>query len=166
MMRTLLFLGVLWLTLGGCGYKPASHYTQEVLSDRIFADVQIPRDDPRGAGIMGDALREAVVARFGGRLVSREEADTHLYITNATQRITALQRDEQGFVILYRSSVTLTTRVNTPTVRNRIVETSGIYDFAVSPDSVLSESERTGASRQAASRALDELLARLVLMGR
>jgi hypothetical protein len=166
MMRLFLVAALSWLAFSGCGYKPASHYTQAVLSDRIFADVQISRDDPRGAGIMADALREAVVARFGGRLTSREEADTHLQIINASQSTTALQRDEQGFVVLYRSKVTLTTRINSPSVKNRTIQTSGSYDFAVSADSVLSESERTGASRQAAGRALDELLARLVLMGR
>ena len=166
MKRLLFILLSLGFLLGGCGYKPATHYTQQALGDRIFADVAVSREDPRGAGVMADTLREAVVAKFGGRLVSRDEADTHLQIQSASHHIAPLQRDAQGFVVLYRSTVTLTTLINSPTLKNRTIQTSGIYDFAVSPDSVLSESERTSASRQGASRALDELVARVVLLGR
>ena len=165
-MKKLLLPALLTLLLGGCGYKPATHYTNAVLGERIFADVQIPLSDPQSGPILLDALNEAIVSKFGARLSSRQEADTHLFIREARHSISALQRDANGFVILYRSTVTMTTLVKSPSVHNRVFSVSGYYDFPVEPSSVLSEEARTAAAREAALKALDELLARLVLMGR
>ncbi|MGE4294446.1 MAG: LPS assembly lipoprotein LptE [Campylobacterales bacterium] len=164
-MRQLIVLGMV-LLLAGCGYKPSSYYSKRVLGDAIFADVQIPMNDPQSGGILLDALNEAIVAKFGGKLTSREASDTQIFIREAKHSVSALQRDKDGFVILYRSHVTMTTQVNSPATRGQVFSVSGSYDFAVEPSSVLSDSARSTAAREAALKALDELLARLVLMGR
>lgn len=164
-MKNIIVLATL-LLLTGCGYKPSSHYTRAVLGDSIFADLQIPKSDPQSGGILLDALNEAVVAKFGAKLTSREEADTQIFIQSAKHSVSPLQRDADGFVILYRSTVTMSTRVISPTIQGQVFSVSGSYDFAVEPSSILSETARTAAAREAALKALDELIARLVLMGR
>lgn len=159
-----LFVAIL---LVGCGYKPASHYTRSVLGDKIFADVQIDINDPQSGIVSLDALNQAIVAKFGSKLVNKDEADSTISITKASQSFAVLQRDSNGFVVLYRSSVTMSVIVNSAKVKNKLFSVTGFYDFAVSPTlSVLSDSQKSQASKEAALKALDELMARVVLIGK
>ncbi|MDR0664949.1 MAG: LPS assembly lipoprotein LptE [Helicobacteraceae bacterium] len=150
----------------GCGYKTASHYARETLGDTIFADIQINRDDPQSAPIFIDALNEAIVSRFGKRLVSREEADTIIEITDGTYSVASLQKDADGFVILYRASVSMNAVVNGDKLKNRRFTVQGERDFAVEPSSVVSDAAKNAAAREAALRALDMLIANIMLLGR
>jgi hypothetical protein len=152
--------------LASCGYKPASYYTRDTLGDKIFADMQINREDPQSAPVLIDALNLAIVSRFGKRLVSREEADTTIEIINGAYGVSALQKDADGFVVAYRSNVSMSVIVNSAKLKNRRFNVSGAHDFAVEPSSVLSDAAKNEAAREAALKALDMLVANLILLGR
>ncbi|MDR2639547.1 MAG: LPS assembly lipoprotein LptE [Helicobacteraceae bacterium] len=152
--------------LFGCGYKSASFYTREALGDKVFADIQVNRDDPQSAPILIDALNRAIVARFGKRLVSRDEADTTIEIIDGSYAVSSLQKDADGFTILYRSSVAMSVVVNSPKLKNRRFRASGDHDFAVEPSSVLSDAAKNEAAREAALKALDMLISNLTMLGR
>ena len=165
MRKFLALLTVLMLT--SCGYKPASHYTRSVLGDKIYADIKINIDDPQSGIVSLDSLNEAIITKFASRLVGKDEATSTITITNATQSFSALQRDANGFVVLYRSSVTMSVIVDSEKINRKSFSVSGFYDFAVTPSAaVLSDSEKNLAAKEAALKALDELIARVVLIGR
>lgn len=155
------------LLLFGCGYKPASHYTRSVLGEKIFADIQIDINDPQSGIVALDSLNEAIVYKFGSRLVAKNEATSTITITKATQSFTPLQRDANGFVVMYRGGITMSVIVTSENINRKNFTVSGFYDFAVTPShAVLSDSEKTLATREAALKALDELIPRVVLLGR
>ncbi|MDR2152415.1 MAG: hypothetical protein LBO72_06310 [Helicobacteraceae bacterium] len=164
-MRAAAFaLCAIWLL--GCGYKSASHYTREALGDNVFADIRVNRDDPQSAPILIDALNEAIVSRFGKRLVSRSEADTTIEIIDGSYSLSALQKDADGFVVLYRANVSMSALVNSAALKDRRFRVSGDHDFAVEPSSVVSDAAKNAAAREAALKALDMLIANLILLGR
>ncbi|MDR1911298.1 MAG: LPS assembly lipoprotein LptE [Helicobacteraceae bacterium] len=154
------------LILSGCGYKPAAHYIKETLGDKVFADVAINRADPQSAPILINALNEAIVSRFGKRLVSREEADTTIEVVDYRYNVTAIQKDADGFIILYRSNVTMNAIVNSDKIKNRRFSVSGERDFAAEPSSVLSDEAKNEAAREAALKALDMLIANIIMLKR
>ena len=155
-MRWIAVLLALFL-LGGCGYRPASHYTKSLLGTKIFGKVDISAEDPQYGIVLNDALREAIVGRFNASLAPIEEADSIIEITSAAYSVSGLQKDAKGFTILYRAAVTLTTRL---TDVNR---KTGTYDFPVEEESVLNESKRQEAIQYAAVKALDELTSQLAV---
>lgn len=162
------WLIIVALFLLSCGYKPASYYTKMVLQDKIFADLQINIDDPQSGIVSLDSLKEAVITKFGSRLVnSKDEATSIITITSASQSFSALQRDSNGFAVLYRASVGMDVIVESHKINKESFSVAGFYDFAVTPSSsILSESEKNIATKEAALKALDELIARIVLIGR
>jgi hypothetical protein len=164
-MKTFIIASCLCLLIG-CGYKSAAYYTRSALGDSVFADVQVNRGDPQSAPVLINALNEAIASRFGKRLASRGEADTIIEIVDGVYDVAALQKDEDGFVIMYRSNVSLRVVVNSAKLKNRSFNVGGTRDFAVEPSSVLSDAAKNEAVRDAALKALDMLIANLMLLGR
>ncbi|MDR2906043.1 MAG: hypothetical protein LBU73_08830 [Helicobacteraceae bacterium] len=153
------------LFLVSCGYRPASYYTANALDGNVFVDIKIDRNDPQSGPVLIDALNTAVVSRFGKRLAPREAAATKILVESGTYGVRSLQRDENGFTILYRSSVLMNVVVNSSRLTDAKFSVSGQHDFATESSSVLSDTMRNTAAREAALKALDMLLARLVLLG-
>jgi hypothetical protein len=162
-MRLLSLLAAL-LILAGCGYRPSSHYTRHTLGNSIYTEINIPIEDPESSILIIDAINEAVVSKFKARLASKEEADTHLLINSATFATAGLQKDERGYTVLYRTTATLSIKVTTKTAKKSF-NVSGIYDFAVTADSVVSEEKRLASFKLATIKALDAVTPVLASMG-
>jgi hypothetical protein len=133
------------------------------MGETVFADVQISISDPAAGPILIDAVNEALVTKLNSRLASRESADTIIHIKNGRYNIYSLETDEKGFVATYRSRVSMNVTVYGRIERSFSI--SGTHDFSTSDTSVLSDTERTNAVREASLRALDMLIANLIFLG-
>lgn len=162
-----LFLGLLVgiFLLSGCGYKPTARYAKEVLGHKIYAEVTISRQDPRNSVLIKDAVNEAVVSRFGGKLTSRELADTTLHISISSISFSPTVYDKYGYVIAYKTTVTLLTKYEGIDKKPEQFTTSGEYDFSIASNSVISDSSRFDAIRYAASDAIDEFVSKIAIKG-
>jgi len=152
------------LILSGCGYRPSSHYTRHTLGNSIYTEINIPLEDPESSILIIDAINEAVVSKFKAHLASKQEADTHLLIKSATFATAGLQKDERGYTVLYRTTATLSIELTTKTAKKSFT-VSGIYDFAVTADSVVSEEKRLVSFKLATIKALDAVTPVLASMG-
>jgi len=67
--------------LAGCGYKPSSKFSREVIGEKISTSVTISSLDPENTVIIKDAIDEAIIQTFRASLVSKEESDSHLVLS-------------------------------------------------------------------------------------
>ena len=103
-----LFLGLLIVTfLIGCGYKPSSYYAKNALGNKIYAEVSISRQDPRNSVLIKDAVNEAIVSRFGAKLVAKEQADSVLHVKINGIGFSPTVYDKYGYVVAYKATVVL-----------------------------------------------------------
>jgi len=161
-----LFLLVLTLLLlGGCGYRPATKVTQSVLGEKVFVDVAISVQDPKNSVLIKDALKEAMIGRLGRTVVSKEEAQTQVYGTLRSVRFSATVYDQDGYVTAYKARANLVIRTVFETGEQSTLNVSGEDDFAVEPNSVISDSRRFEAIRNASADALDEYVAAISVRG-
>ncbi len=152
------------LTLTGCGYKPATAYTQKVLSDKIYTDVEVYLRDPENAVLVKDALNEAIVSRFGARIAEKKKATTILHVKFGNVSFTPIQYDVNGYAIFYRAKVTLNVRYDSPTTHGS--ETvSGFYDFPIEPKAIISDALRFQAIKEGSAKALDAFVSRMAMRG-
>ena len=160
-----IFLGILLaFVLIGCGYKPTSYYAKSALGTRIYADVIISRQDPQNSVLIKDSINEAIVSRFGSRLVSKEEADVILKVKLTSVAFSPVVYDKYGYVIAYKTIVALEI-TSTKQGQNEVFQTSGEYDFSIEFNSVISDSKRFEAIRNAADDALDEFVSKVSIQG-
>ena len=158
-------LGILLgFILIGCGYKPTSYYAKSALGSRIYAEVAISRQDPQNSVIIKDSVNEAIVGRFGARLVPKEEAETVLNVKIASVGFAPLVYDKYGYVIAYKTIVQLDITA-TQQGKSEQLKTSGEYDFSIESNSVISDSKRFEAIRYAADSALDEFVSKVAIKG-
>ncbi len=154
----------LLLILIGCGYKPSSVYQNKIIGNNIQANVEISAKTPREDIFLKDALNDAVYTVFGANLVNNN-ANTKIYLTINSSSLNPLDYDENGFPILYRSSVTLNAKVIDKFNKTRNYTVSGNYDFAIQANSVLNDETKLNAFKQASINALNILLAKITKDG-
>lgn len=162
-----LFLGFLVgiFLLSGCGYKPTARYAKEILGQKIYAEVTISRQDPRNSVLIKDAVNEAVVSRFGAKLTAKELADTTLHISISSISFSPTVYDKYGYVIAYKTTVTLLTKYQGVDKKPEQFTTSGEYDFSIAANSVISDSSRFDAIKYASSDAIDEFVSKIAIKG-
>ncbi len=159
------FLGIVAvLVLLGCGYKPVSYYAKSALGSRIHAEVSISRQDPQNSVLIKDSVNEAIISRFGGKIVPKEEADTFLHVKIAGVGFSPTVYDKYGYVIAYKTTVYLDI-ASTQKGKVENFRTSGEYDFSIEANSVVSDSKRYEAIRYAANDALDEFISKIAIKG-
>ncbi|MDX1808856.1 MAG: LPS assembly lipoprotein LptE [Sulfurospirillaceae bacterium] len=149
----------------GCGYKPSSYYTKKVLGDNIHVNVTISRKDPKNSVLVKDAINEAVVGRFGGRLSSKEKADSNLLIGIESVTFTPTVYDKNGYVIAYKTSVVLNTTYETKTHGKKSFSATGEYDFPIEANSVISDTKRFDAIKFASLDAVNEIISKISIIG-
>ncbi len=165
-MRTLknLLLILTLFGLVGCGYRPASYYVKNRLGNSIYAEVNVPIRSPEYAIAITDAVREAIVGQFKGRIAaSKEDATSVIQIGSASYSVSGIQTDANGITILYRASVTLRATVYGDNISKRSFTVNGIYDFPMESDSTLSEQKKLDAVKEAAVKALEGLISQLAI---
>ena len=162
-MKKSLWLAVLMI-FAGCGYKPASHYTQKFLGQKIYTHVSVYLRDPENAVLIKDAVNEAILKRLGSHLVSREAAQTKMDVAIKSVQFIPLEYDENGYVITYRAKVTMNADIQTKNKHQKI-QAIGVYDFPIEPNSVITDNLRYTAIKEASSKALDTIISRIAYLG-
>ena len=161
-----LFLGLLLAVfISGCGYKPSSYYAKQALGSKIYADVTISRQDPRNSVLIKDAVNEAVVSRFGAKLVSKEEAESVLHVKIDSISFSPTVYDRFGYVIAYKATVVLAIQYEDANKKVQKLTASGEYDFSIDANSVVSDNNRFDAIRYASNDALDEFVSKIAIKG-
>lgn len=161
-----LFLGFLFaIVISGCGYKPSSYYAKQALGDRLYAEVTISRQDPRNSVLIKDAVNEAIVSRFGGKLVTKEQADSVLHVKIQSISFSPTVYDTYGYVIAYKASVVLAMEYENANKKIEKLTATGEYDFSIEANSVISDNSRFDAIRYAANDALDEFVSKIAIKG-
>jgi hypothetical protein len=163
MYKILGFIVVLFLV--GCGYKPTTYYAKDVLGDKIYAQVMISKVDPKNSVIIKDALNEAIITRFLGKLITKEQADTKLFVTLNSTSFSPILYDNNGYVISYKAKVILKFKYEDKQGEIQTLSTSGEYDFPIEANSVISESKRFEAIRYASLDAINEFVSTISVRG-
>ncbi len=157
--KVLPFLALLVL-VAGCGYLPASKQARKVVGERLFVEVDVSLQDPENAVLIKDAARKAVVTRFHSSLVPQSEAKTTLWVDLSGISFSALQYDENGYIIVYRANVTIqVTRRNAG--EKKTYTSKGTFDFTIEPNAVITDTQRFDAISKASLKALDSFVAQV-----
>jgi len=161
------FLVAILLIFGGCGYKPTYIYTKKVLGDDIYVDVDISLQDPQNSVLITDAVNEAVISKFRSNLVrDKNRASAKLFISLKSVKFRPIQYDKNGYVVAYKTYVSLKTRYIDRKNKTRMIKTSGNYDFSIEANSIISDNKRFEAIKFAALKAIDELISKISIKGR
>ena len=163
------FLKVLLLTLvvtlfSACGYKPSAKHSRAVVGDRISTSVTISAQDPENTVIIKDAVDSAIVEVFHASLTPQSYSDTHLSLSISPPSYTPVQYNNNGYVIAYRTTITLVIMRETSGVKKRYT-TKGTYDFSVVPNAVITDQERFDAIRFSAAKAISAFVAKVSAEG-
>jgi hypothetical protein len=161
---------LLWIVLvgtllvSGCGYKPSAKYSRDVVGEKISTSVVISAQDPENTVLIKDAVDSAIVQIFHASLVPQHSADTHLIFSISAPRYTPLEYDDNGFVIAYRTTILLNiTRQSGANVKK--YHSKGTYDFAVTPNAVITDKERFDAIKYSAQKAISSFVAQVSAEG-
>ncbi len=160
----LLITVVFALLLTGCGYQPSSKEARKVMGDTVSTTVIISMTDPENTVVLKDALDEAVIRRFQTNLRHRNEAKTHLNIQLNSVGFSALQYDENGYIISYRTTINLAITRITPVLTKRY-SAVGNYDFTINPNAIITDQQRFEAIANSATKALDSFVAQVAAEG-
>ncbi|RXK03363.1 LPS assembly lipoprotein LptE [Halarcobacter bivalviorum] len=162
MKNSLLVLLVVFL-FTACGYKPSSHYAKRQLEGSVFVNLIINLEDPRNAVIIKDAMHELIVHRLDSNLVfDKKLADTILDVKLNSVGMQELQDDEDGYNNLYRAVVTILVSYHKDGAKKSFT-VSGDYEFSINKGSTITDSKRFEAIRNAATKALEEVISKLAV---
>lgn len=154
----------LLVLMSGCGYQPASHYAKNVVGESVSTEVVISMEDPQNSVIIKDAVDTAVITKFRSALVPKGSAKTHLKILVRSVGFSALQYDTSGYIIAYRTTVTMKiSRITEGAVKS--YATRGMYDFAIEPNAIITDQARFEAIAQGAQKGLDAFIAQIAAEG-
>ncbi len=159
------FLVLVAIFFASCGYKPTNIYTKKVLGDSIYVDVAISRVDPQNSVLITDAINQAVITKFRARLASRDVASTKMYVSLSSVSFKPIQYDNNGYVIAYKTLVKLNTKYIDKSGKQRVISSSGDYDFSIEANSVISDNKRFDAIKFAALKSIDELISKISVRG-
>ncbi len=152
------------LLLVGCGYRPSSHHAQVIVEDSVSTQVQISLRDPENSVLIKDAVNQAVVERFRTSLEPKGRAKTHLRIMVDGINFSALQYNQQGYIVTYRTLLSMQVLRTTDGV-SKTYRSHGRYDFAIEPNAIISDQARFEAIRQSAQKAIDSFIAQVAAEG-
>ena len=153
------------MALVGCGYKPSSKYSRAVTGEKISTSVVISAQDPENTVIIKDAVDAAILELFHASLVSRKESTTHLDISIGNPRYSPIQYDTNGYVVAYRATITLGIKRTTLGEETKSYRSSGTYDFAITPNAVITDQERFDAIKFSSIKAIASFIAQISAEG-
>lgn len=152
------------ILLSGCGYQPASHYAKNIVGESVSTEVVVSMEDPQNTVIIKDAVDTAVITKFRTALVPKNTAKTHLKISIGSVSFTPLRYDTDGYVITYRTTVTMSI-IRTSEEKSQTYATKGMYDFEIEPNAIISDQARFEAIRQGAQKGIDAFVAQIAAQG-
>ncbi|MDL0087953.1 LPS assembly lipoprotein LptE [Campylobacter gastrosuis] len=157
----------------GCGYKPVSKITNDVLSDSVYVEVIVDKTEPKNSVFIQDAVKEGIVSRLNRNLGSKESAKTKIQVRTKSLTYTPTIYDEYGYISSYQAVLKLEFTTDFKDATTSVITASGEYDFSISrrtkstrfADSVISENEKYEAIREASKEAFDEYISKLAIKG-
>jgi hypothetical protein len=164
-MKKVVGFALLVLLFSSCGYKPTAIYTKNVLGDKIYADVEISLQDPENSILIKDAINEAIINKFHSKLVSKNEASSKLDIKLSSVKFQPIDYDSNGYVIAYKTLVKLKTTYSDKSSKKSTISTTGDYDFNIQSLSVISDSKRFNAIKEASQKAIDAFISKISIRG-
>ncbi|MDA3907483.1 MAG: hypothetical protein PF437_00195 [Sulfurimonas sp.] len=162
-MKVILSILIL-LGFASCGYKPSSKFSRAVMGDKISTSIVISAQDPENTVIIKDAVDEAIIEVFHASLRDRASSDTHLTLSIANPSYSPIVYDNDGFVIGYRMSVSLSI-IRLHSGISKSYSVTGTYDFTVAPNAVVTDQERFEAIRFSAAKAIRSFVAKVSAEG-
>ena len=157
----------------GCGYNPVSKIKHDLVGDKIYVDVIISKEEPKNSVWIKDAVKEGMVARLNKNLSSKESADTSIIISVKDLNYEAIIYDEFGYITSYKAHLSLNYKTKFKDGSVVDIPATGEYDFSVArrqkdvrfADSVLSDTQKYEAIKEASKEAFDEYIASLAVKG-
>jgi len=165
-MRALLVSLTLVITLliSACSYRPSSHFARSVMGESVSTRVVVSMIDPENSVIIKDAVDAAVIERFKSSLTDRTHSSTHLRITLLNVAFSPLQYDTNGYIISYRTKVTLIVFRTTGDFSKNYTA-KGTYDFTIEPNAIISDQARFDAIKFGSQKAIDSFVAQVAAEG-
>jgi hypothetical protein len=146
----------------GCGYKPMSEFATKIRG-KVYVDISVNVNDPKNSVLIKDAMHEILVSRFKSTITKESSlADTNIRLTLNSATLTAIEYDKQGYVRLYRQTVSISAKYHGE-FGNGSTKVSGNYDFSVDNDSTISDTKRFEAIKIASLKALEDILSKLAI---
>ena len=137
----------------GCGYKPSTEYTSNILGNKIATSVDIDVQNPTDSVFLKDALNESVLSVFNSKVTSKNpNSKIHLKVNSIN--ISTLDYDKNGYAILYRANASITAYITDKNNTTFSYQGSGSYDFAVNDNASVSDTIRHNAIKEAFLKAL------------
>ena len=152
------------MIFSGCGYVSTAHYAQSVVGSSVSTEVLISMEDPQNTVIIKDAVDTAVITKFRTSLTSKNASQTHLKIKIASVTFSPLRYDTNGYVTTYRTTVSMHIERMTQE-QGHNYNTSGMYDFDIEPNAIISDQARFNAISVSAQKAIDAFIAQIAAEG-
>ena len=137
----------------GCGYRPSTEYTSNILGDKIETSVDISVKNPTDSVFLKDALNEAVLSVFNSKVTSKN-ANSKIRLKVNSVGVSTLDYDENGYAILYRANASITAYVTDKNDTTSSYNGSGSYDFLVNSNANVSDDIKHNAIKEAFLKAL------------
>jgi hypothetical protein len=152
------------MIFAGCGYTSAAHYAQSVVGNSVSTEVVISAEDPQNTVIIKDAVDTAVIIKFRTSLTAKSASQTHLKIKIASVTFAPLRYDTNGYVTTYRTTVSMHID-RTTQEKPHSYNASGMYDFDIEPNAIISDQARFNAISVSAQKAIDAFIAQIAAEG-
>ncbi|CAA6815505.1 MAG: Probable lipoprotein Cj1090c [uncultured Sulfurovum sp.] len=163
-MKTYYLLLITLITFVSCGYKPAAHYVQNLMGQKVYTEVDVSLSDPENAVLTKDALNIALQTRLKRKISKKEDADSSIYVYYKDIRFIPLQYDRNGYVVFYQAHITLDFMFKKGKVKEhrKII---GRFEFPIRPSAIISNDLRLKAIEQGSLKALDEFITYISVKG-
>ncbi len=169
-MRFFAWFSIL-LLCAGCGYQPTATITRDIVGENVYVDVVHSKRDPQNTVAIKDGTREAVIKRLGRDLSDEKSADTVIVASIGSLKFSSLSYDTYGYTTSYKATLTMNYRVKFKDGTTKNFTGSGDYDFTIAKrasgyaDSVISDTDRYNAIKNASEQCFDEFISRLAIEG-
>ena len=163
-MKKISTLVAMLLLLTSCGYKPSSYYTEQIIGEKVYTEVEVSLSDPENAVLIKDALNKALYTRLKSKSTRKKHAKSSIYVAYKNIRFIPVQYNKNGYVVHYQAQITLGfTFIKGELKEERQIV--GRYEFPIRPSAIISNDLRFKAIEQGSTKALDQFIAYLSAKG-
>ena len=162
-IKLLLLLAIVF-SFSACGYKSSAKFARVVVGEKISTSIVISAEDPENTVVIKDAVDAAIIEIFHASLTTKALSHTHLEISINQPSYTALQYDKDGYIIAYRTSITLNIKRDKKG-SIKFYTASGTYDFNIVANAVITDQERFNAIKYSSEKAIKSFIAQVSAEG-
>ncbi len=163
-MKKFFLFSLIFIFFTACGYKPSASYTQKLIGENVYTEVDVSLSDPENAVLIKDALNMALQTRLKRKVAKEKNADSSILVSYKKIRFIPLQYDRNGYVVFYQAHITLDfTFQKGKTLEKRSL--IGRFEFPILPSAIISNDVRFKAIEKGSLKALDEFISYLAVKG-